>query len=214
MEFGRSNAFGCGEAVADTVAFTAGGASQAAGGGDVLYQSSAAIAGGGSVLLLRGRVLIGEEIPFGTGTAKDVEVPLLARAHVEVRTPDPQTRQRRLIHDETIDPASMIDTHACLDEPHDPRAKAFDCVRRSGSTSEGFFRSLKREDKSSGFEVQLAVTGRHIGVRNQGGGERRLLVTWWSRVASSTFLQLFAAGLLFVAACAQVWSSIENKERG
>ncbi len=214
MEFARSNSFGCGGPAADVIAFTAGDASRAANDADVFYESTAGIAAGsGPVLLLRGRVVIGEEIQFGSGAARDVDVPLLTHARIEVRTPDAQTRQRRLIHEEAIDPASMIDTHACLDEPHDPAAASFDCVRRSGSTSEGFFRAVKRDDRHA-FEVQLVATGRHVGVRNQGGSERRLLVTWWSRVVSSTFAQLFAAGLLFVAACAQVWSTIQRKERG
>lgn len=212
MEFTHSDSFGCGGSAADVIVFTADDLSESAGGADVYYESEDEVApGAGPVLMLRGRVVIGEEIPFGIGTADGAEVPLLVRARVEARTPDWHTRQRRLIHEETIDPGAMIDTHGCLDAPAGPQTLAAACVREARTASEGYLRAIRNDDRLA-FAVQLAATGRFIGVRNQGGTQRRLLVTWWSRVVSSTFAQLFAAGLAVLAALAQIWSTIQRQE--
>lgn len=209
IEFGRSGSFGCG-AAADLVTVTADGRTLTAGAEDVwLYRSSAAVAAGASpVQLLRGRVVIGDEISFGSGAA-GAGAPLLERAHIDVRSPDAQTGQRRQIHDETIDPGGMVDTHGCLDAPREPPRLA-DCVRGARSASEGFFRAVARESRPM-VQVQLVVTGRHVGVRQQGGSERRVLVTWWSRVKSSSLVQMFAAAMVLISALVQLWGALKRE---
>lgn len=210
IEFGRSGSFGCG-AAADLVTVTLGDKTQTAGTDEVwLYQSSAAVAAGASpVLLLKGRVVIGDEISFGSGAAGG-GVPLLERAHIDVRSPDAQTGQRRQIHDETIDPGGMIDTHGCLDAPREPPQRFVDCARSARSASEGFFRAVKRDDRPMA-EVQLVVTGRHVGVRQQGGAERRVLVTWWSSVKTSSLVQMFAAAMVLISALVQLWGALKRE---
>jgi hypothetical protein len=210
IEFGRSDSFGCG-AAADLVAVTTDGRTLTAAADEVwLYRSSAAVAAGASpVLLLKGRIVIGDEASFGSGAAGG-GVPLLERARIDVRSPDAQTGQRRQIHDESIDPGGMIDTHGCLDTPSDVPQRFVDCVRSARSASEGFFRAVKREDRSA-LEVQLVVTGRHVGVRQQGGSERRVLVTWWSSVKSSSLVQMFAAATVLISALVQLWSALKRE---
>lgn len=210
IELGQSGSFGCGTAP-DLITVNLGDRTETAGTDEVwFYRSSAAVSASTSpVLLLKGRVVIGDEIPFGRASA-GVGAPLLERAHIDVRTPDAQTHQRRQIHDETIDPGGMIDTHACLDEPREPPQRYTNCLRTALSATEGFFRALRREDRP-GLEVQLVVTGKYVGVRQQGGSERRVLVTWWSSVKSSTLVQMFAAAMALIAGLVQLWSALKRK---
>jgi hypothetical protein len=105
----------------------------------------------------------------------------------------------------------MLDTHGCLDEPVDAQAAEFPCVRQARTTAEGFLRAVKREERLL-LETQLSVNGRHIGVRQQGGSERRVLITTWSRLVSSSWLQLFAAGLILVSTLVGLWGGLVREE--
>ena len=213
IDIGRSGSFGCSVPVDDVIAFSDGRSVRAAGDNDVHYVSSGQVEpGAGPVLLLRGRVVVGQEIAFGGGSASGVDAPLLARARIEARTPDAQTGQRRLIHEETVDPGAMIDTHACLDAPREPSAAESSCAARARTKSEGFFRAAKRDDAPT-LEVQLAVTGRQVGVRQQGGIERRVLITEWSRLLSSTFVQLLAATLIGLSGLVQLWGGLKRDDK-
>lgn len=207
-----SDSFGCGDAAVDAVTFSADERSSAAGGEDVAYQSAGKLdSGTAPVLLLAGRVVIGQEISPGAGSVSGRGTPLLLGGQIAARTPDRQTGQRKLIHEETVDPGGMIDSHACLDAGHDPRDGAVGCVRRSLAKSEGFVRVVTR-DEAPILELHLAVNGRQIGVRQQGGAERHVLITAWSRLVSSTMAQLLAAMLLAVTAVVQLWGSVKRED--
>jgi hypothetical protein len=213
IDLGRSNSFGCATTAEDLISFDADQRSIAAGAQDVFYISAESQSpGAGPVLLFKGRIVLGQEIAYGGGSAAGLGSPLLDRARIEVRTPDAQTRQRRLIHEEVLDPGGMLDTHGCLDEPVDAQAAEFPCVRQARTTAEGFLRAVKREERLL-LETQLSVNGRHIGVRQQGGSERRVLITTWSRLVSSSWLQLFAAGLILVSTLVGLWGGLVREER-
>jgi hypothetical protein len=203
IDFGRSASFGCGPA-ADAVTATADETALRISEDGYIYRSRARI-GAAPVLplLLLGRVVIGEEIPFGSGARGVLATPMLGEARVEVRTPDPLTAQRRLIHAERIDPGGIVDSHACLDTRADDLPR---CVKKSGSAAEGFIHVAERDDKRLGFDVQLQVVGERIGVRQQGGSERRILVSWWSKLVTSSWLQIAAACVFGLSALAQIWS--------
>jgi hypothetical protein len=156
--------------------------------------------------LLRGRVLLGEEIAFGSGLASAAATPLLASANIEARTPDALTAQRRLIHDERVDAGGQIDTHACLSARQEALPA---CVRRRAWSAEGFVH-LGDAQAMPGFDVQLSVTGERIGVRQHGGGERQIVVTWWQRLRTDSGLQIFAALLLTVSTLVQILPLLER----
>ncbi|HNT39773.1 MAG TPA: hypothetical protein PKO45_11725 [Rubrivivax sp.] len=140
---------------------------------------------------LRGRVVIGEEISFGAGLGGGSSTPMLVQARLEVRTPDAATGQRRLIHEEQVDAGGIVDSHGCLDVRADDLPA---CVSIAGSVAEGFVHVADGEG-SPGFDVQLLVTGERVGVRQQAGSERRVVVSWWAHVLSDSAVQMFAAGV-------------------
>jgi hypothetical protein len=211
VDFGPSLSFGCGVAV-DVVTFSADGRTAAAGREHVAYHSAGTLEPGAMpVLLLKGRVVVGQEISFGAGTSRGRDTPLLLEGRIEARTPDRQTGQRKLIHEEQVDAGSMIDSHACLDVVQDPRDEAFGCVRRSASKSEGFVRLVKHDDEPA-LDLHLAVAGRQVGVRQQGGAERHVLITTWSRLLSSTMAQLLVAMLALVGAIIQLWGGVKREK--
>jgi hypothetical protein len=213
IDLGRGNSFGCATTAEDLIRFDADGRATTAGAQDVFYSSAEPqTPGAGPVLLLKGRIVLGQEITYGGGSAAGLGSPLLDRARIEVRTPDAQTRQRRLIHEEALDPGGMLDTHGCLDEPIDAQAAEFPCVRHARTAAEGFLRAVKRDERLL-LETQLSVNGRHIGVRQQGGSERRVLITVWSRLVSSSWLQLFAAGLILVSTLVGLWGGLVREDR-
>lgn len=213
IDLGRSNSFGCATTAEDLIRFDAAQRSIAAGAQDVFYSSAGPqTPGAGPVLLLKGRIVLGQEIAYGGGSTVGLGSPLLDRARIEVRTPDSQTRQRRLIHEEALDPGGMLDTHGCLDETVEAQATEFPCVRHARAAAEGFFRAVKRDERLL-LETQLSVNGRHIGVRQQGGSERRVLITAWSRLVSSSWVQLFAAGLLLVSTLVGLWGGLAREGR-
>jgi hypothetical protein len=157
-------------------------------------------------LLLQGRVVLGEEIQAGIGSSQQLLVaPMLRRAHIQVRALDDPLGQRRLIHEEAVDAGGIVDSHGCLDVPdrapdHPGEDVLASCVRKPGWNSQGFIH-VGAGDGEPGFDVRLQVTGHHVGVRQQGGAERRILVSWWSRVVSSPSVQISVA---FVFALANV----------
>lgn len=156
--------------------------------------------------LLRGRVLLGEEIAFGAGLGSAAATPLLAQARIEARTPDRFTGQRRLIHEEVVDAGGQIDTHACLGHARDAVPS---CVRSRPWSAEGFVH-LGDPDGAPGFDVQLGVVGQRLGVRPQGGGERQIVVTWWQRLRTDSALQIFALLLLAVSTLVQILPLLER----
>lgn len=159
--------------------------------------------------LLRGRVLLGEEISFGSGLASAAATPLLAQARVEARTPDRFTAQRRLIHEEQVDAGGLIDTHACLSERSDTLPA---CVRSRAWSGEGFIH-LGERDGLPGFDVQLSVVGQRLGVRQQGGSERQIVVTWWQRTVTNSWLQIGAALLLGISTLLQVLPALGGERQ-
>ena len=159
------------------------------------------------LLPLRGRIVVGDEVVFGAGFAGGI--PLLLEARIEARTPDPLTLQRRLIHEERVDAGGIVDSHGCLDDTGAALQRCLAAAR----PAEGFVHAAEVGDRL-GFDVQMLVTGRHVGVRQHGGTQRRILVTRWSQWASSAWLQLSAAGLLFVSALAQIWSVMHRRGSG
>lgn|GEM_PF-3581462 len=211
IDFNRSDRFGCGQA-ADVITITTDAGVRTVGDNQLWsYRSNAAIKPDSTpVLLLKGRVVIGDEILFGSSAADGVAI--LDRATVDVRSPDAQTGQRRQIHQEAIDPGGMIDTHACLDAPLESRLQLAECVRRARSAAEGFVRTVERDNQPV-LQVQLAVTGRHIGVRQQGGSERRVLVTWWSSVVHSSLVQMFVAAMVLLSALVQLWGALKREPK-
>jgi hypothetical protein len=210
IEFGPSASFDCG-ASSDAIVVTVDRKPLENNPDGYVYESGlAALAGPRPVLLLQGRVVLGEEIPFGAGTTGAVTAPLLHEARIEARTPDPLTLQRRLIHDETVDPGGMIDTHACLDQRADMLAA---CAASTRSSSQGFFHVVERDGRPS-LQVQMHVTGERIGVRQQGGGERRIVVTWWSKLVTWSLLQIMATLLVFITTMTQIWSFFKRDAKG
>ena len=208
IDFGRSANFGCGPA-ADAITVTADESALRISEDGYVYRSAAPIGTAPAPpLLLLGRVVIGEEIPFGSGAPVVLAAPMLGEARVEVRTPDPLTAQRRLIHAERVDPGGIVDSHACLDTRADELSP---CVKAAGSTAEGFIHLAERDDKRLGFDVQLQVVGERIGVRQQGGSERRILVSWWSKLVTSSWLQIAAACVFGLSALAQIWSILPRR---
>jgi hypothetical protein len=205
IDFARSDNLGCNTAAADAIVARLDDRTLAASGTGYVYQSAADIQmAPRPVLLLRGRVVIGDEIPFGSGQWGAVSTPLLHSARIEVRTPDQQTAQRRLIHEEVVDSGGIIDSHGCLDQP------SSDCVRSAGSRTNGFIHVVERDGRP-GLEAQLVVTGERIGVRQQGGSQRRVLVTYWSKLATSSWLQMSAALLVFVSLLLQLGQALRRR---
>lgn len=202
LELDRSDSFGCGAPAADTIVVSAGDRALAPDAQGYVYRSARPVEDGERpTLLLRGRVVIGDEIPFGSGLRGAVAAAMLGQARIEVRTPDAQTAQRRLIHEEQVDAGGIIDSHGCLDTPAD-RLPA--CVRQARSQAEGFIH-LGADGPAQGFDVQLLVNGEHVGVRQQAGAERRIVVTWWSRLVTSSWAQIAAAWLVGLSALAGLW---------
>lgn len=154
-------------------------------------------------LLLQGRVVLGEEIQSGIGSSlRLTPAPILQRAGIQVRALDDQLGQRRLIHEESVDAGGIVDSHGCLDLPdRAPRSPSDEvlgrCVSKPGWMSRGFVHV--GSDGEPGFDVQLQVTGHHVGVRQQGGAERRILVSWWSRAISSSAVQISTAFVFALA---------------
>ncbi|NWG73964.1 MAG: hypothetical protein HXY24_05065 [Rubrivivax sp.] len=177
-----------------------------------VYEAAARISADGPrpLLPLHGRIVVGDEIVFGAGTGGSVGAPLLSQARIEARTPDRLTLQRRLIHEEQVDAGGIVDSHGCLDTAGVDLTR---CLRTVRPAAEGFVYPGEIGDKP-GFDVQMLVIGRHVGVRQHGGSERRVVITVWSRWISSAWLQLAAATLVFVATMAQIWSVVQRRGRG
>lgn len=210
IEFDHTESFGCGGLAAEVITATADDAALPASAEGYTYRSSKPLGESERpTLLLRGRVVIGDEIVFGGGLRSALAAPLLGTARIEVRTPDAQTAQRRLIHEEQVDAGGIIDSHGCLDMPADRLAR---CVQQAASAAEGFIH-VGAADGPPGFDVQLLVTGEHIGVRQQAGAERRIVVTWWSRLITAAWLQIFAAWLLGLSALAGLWPLLAREVR-
>lgn len=209
IEFDQSDSFGCAAQGREVITATADTSVLPASAEGYTYRSSRPLGEGERpALLLRGRVVIGDEIVFGGGMRSALSTPMLGAARIEVRTPDMQTAQRRLIHEEQVDAGGIIDSHGCLDQTADllPR-----CVQQGRSDAEGFIH-VAGADGPPGFDVQLLVTGEHIGVRQQAGAERRIVVTWWSRLITAAWLQIFAAWLLGLSALAGLWPLLAREE--
>lgn len=154
--------------------------------------------------LLRGRVVLGQEIAFGAGLGSAAATPVLAAARVEARTPDRFTAQRRLIHEEMVDAGGLIDTHACLHVGGDALSA---CVRGRAWGGEGFVH-LGDPGGAPGFDVQLTVVGERIGVRQQGADERQIVVTWWQRTVTNSAVQIAAALLLGLSTLTQLLPAV------
>jgi hypothetical protein len=139
--------------------------------------------------LLRGRVVLGQEIAFGAGLESAAAAPILGTARIEARSPDGSTAQRRLIHEETVEAGGLIDTHACLSKDADALPG---CVRGRAWTAQGFVH-LGAPDGPPGFDVQLSLVGERLGVRQQAAGERQIVVTWWQHLVTESRWQIAAA---------------------
>lgn len=138
------------------------------------------------LLLLRGRVRLGDEIVEGAGFSGMVHLPILLSGTVEARTPD-TSGQKRLIHAEDVEAGSQIDTHACL--AHSEAATALQpCLagRRTGAAL-GF---VHLPPDGDALEAQVSMVGREVGIRPHGGSERQMMVTAWSRWLTSSWLQI------------------------
>lgn len=208
IEFERSDLLDCGPPAPDAIGFSIDGAPWPASADRYRYRSDRPITEGRQPpWLLGGRVVIGEEIQFGTGRQDASASPMLASARIDVRTPDAQTAQRRQIHEEQVDAGGIVDSHGCLDALQDRLA---DCVRRARSAAEGFVH-VSGDDGARGFDVQLLVAGERIGVRQQAGAERRIVVTWWSRVTTSSWAQIAAVLLTALGGVTGLWGFIDGK---
>ncbi len=147
------------------------------------------------ILPLRGRVLLGGEIAEGAGFAGAVYLPILLSADVEARTSD-ATGQKRLIHAEDVETGSMVDTHSCLSVPQHGTALA-DCLRDTASEASlpsGFIHFPPTAEAGlPTLGVQVSLVGCSISIRPHGGNERRMMVTTWSKLLTSSWLQIFLA---------------------
>ncbi len=143
------------------------------------------------LLELRGRVTIGQSIPFGSGFVGAVQVPILSQARIEARTPDPLTGQRRLLHEEQVDAGGIVDSHGCLQASGADLAR---CLANARSEADGFIHISELDDKP-GFDVQLVVVGSRVGVQQQAGAERHILVSSWAHIVTRSDVQMFAASL-------------------
>jgi hypothetical protein len=175
---------------------------------DYAYRSLAASDGTASgalarKLLLRDRVVIGEPVQFGSGSMFGAESPILEEARIELRTTDLATDQRRLIAEEHIDAGGVIDSHACLDaaERRDGDVAGINhCLTQATRVGEGFV----QWDGAAPMSVQYFVRGPRVGVQWQGSGERKLLVTRWAWLVSSTWAQMLALLIVFVPSMIQL----------
>lgn len=208
IEFERSDLLGCGPPAPDAIVFSIEGEPWPVTADRYRYRSDRPITEGRQPpWLLGGRVVIGEEIQFGTGRQDASASPMLASARIDVRTPDAQTAQRRQIHEEQVDAGGIVDSHGCLDALQDRLA---DCVRRARSAAEGFVH-VSGDHGSPGFDVQLLVAGERIGIRQQAGAERRIVVTWWSKVITSSWAQITAVLLTTLGGVTGLWGFIGER---
>lgn len=197
--FDSSPHLDCGAEAGEMIIISADGELQPPSPQGVFYESQLPMRKGlRPTLLLNGRVVLGEEIQAGIGLGSELLVTsILHHARIQVRTLDDPLGQRRLIHEEIIDAGGLVDSYGCLDVP-DQTPQRFgeevlaNCVRKPGWSSQGFV-YVGPGDDEPGFNVQLQVSGHHVGVRQQGGAERRVLVSWWSRFVSSSSVQIAAA---------------------
>jgi len=202
--FDRSPHLDCAADAADLIVASADGQAQPPSPQGLVYESLQPMREAPRpTLLLQGRVVLGEEIQAGVGSSQHLLVaPMLWQARIQVRALDDQLGQRRLIHEEAVDAGGIVDSHGCLDVPdrapaHPGEDVLAGCVRKPGWNSQGFVHVGAGDEP--GFDVQLQVTGHHVGVRQQGGAERRILVSWWSRVVSSSSVQISVAFVFALA---------------
>ncbi len=193
MAFDRSSALGCPPAP-DFVTVTTEQAALPLSSEGYAYESAAAPAQRAvPPWLVKGRVLLGAELQFGAGLGSALAMPMLTSGQLQARTPDRSTGQRRLVYQEELDPASMVDTHGCLDESTGVLA---DCVMRSNSDVQGFVQLARGEGDTAGapaFDVLLIVNGTAIGVREQGAAQRKVGVTHWVQFYTTPWVQIFAS---------------------
>lgn len=150
----------------------------------------------GTVLLLSGRVVLGELLRHGGGW-KQTTSPLLREGKLEARTREPFTDRSVPVIEEALDAGSRVDTHACLAHAGAPAQLA--CLGTAPVSASG----IVYDNKDRALDVKLHVTTARIGIAQHGGEQRAVAVTWWNRFVSLQFVQMFAATLLLLGTLAQ-----------
>lgn len=155
----------------------------------------------GTVLLLSGRVVLGELLRHGGGW-KQTTSPLLREGKLEARTREPFTDRSVPVIEEALDAGSRVDTHACLGLTTDEERA--ECTAAGAVTATG----IAYDNKDRALDVKLHVTTRRIGIAQHGGEQRAVTVTWWNRITSLQFVQMFAATLLLLGTLAQTVTTL------
>lgn len=150
----------------------------------------------GTVLLLSGRVVLGEPLRHGGGWSA-ASSPLLREGKLEARTRDVVTARSLPVIEEPLDAGSRVDTHACLEQAEAPAQLA--CMVRTSASASG----LVYDNVDRALAVKLHVTTERIGIAQHGGEQRAVAITWWSRFISLQFVQMFAATLLLLCTLVQ-----------
>lgn len=150
----------------------------------------------GAVLLLSGRVVLGDLLRPGGGWSQ-ASSPLLREGKLEARTRDLFTDRSVTVIDEPLDAGSRVDTHACLER--DEELELLACLESTPVSASGFV----YDNVDRALDVKLSVTTERIGIAQHGGGHRAVAITWWSRFISLQFVQMFAATLLLLCTLAQ-----------
>ncbi len=149
------------------------------------------------VLSVLGRLQIGAAIPEGAGWGgSSVAVSLLDKGEIVARLVAPFSNERMTLLQEKLDPGSIVDTLPCLGETAGgDAATRNECLLTAVSTP-GFVRLL-----SDGLDVQAYPT-RMVGVTPHLGEQRRINLTRWDILKSSSIAQVLAAlfGVLLLLA--------------
>lgn len=168
------------------------------------HPSGEPIATGGFNFIIKGRIVLGQQITQGGGWSNDASS-LLYSGSVDARTPDGITGQKRLIHAEQVEPGSEVDSHACLDSTTDT---AGDCVAESASRAQGFLFFSADAQRDAAISAQISVVGKSVGIRQFGGTQRKVVVTHWSKSVTSSLLQLLFALVVGIAAIAELGKKV------
>ncbi|QAZ39393.1 hypothetical protein C1M51_08090 [Methylibium sp. Pch-M] len=155
----------------------------------------------GTVLLLSGRVVLGELLRHGGGWQQTTS-PLLREGKLEARTREPFTDRSVPVIEEALDAGSRVDTHACLMHAEAPAQLA--CLGTTPVSATG----IVYDNKDRALDVKLHVTTARIGIAQHGGEQRAVAVTWWNRFVSLQFVQMFAATLLLLGTLAQTVTTL------
>lgn len=172
------------------------------------YRSAEPVAAHFPPLIVSGRIRLGEEIVEGGGF-RGASLPMLLSATVEARTPDALTGQKRLIHTEHVDAGSVVDTHACLDASEGELER---CVTASRARASGFIH-LGQPLDATGLQAQVSVMGTAVGVRQFGSVERKVSITRWATLITTSWLQVLVAMILALSAIVQIRGAIDPSKK-